>query len=374
MGSNMAIDWRKRLEDKIRDGVMWKDYIVYRLLNVFKFKPFPKQVKKILVVELLKMGDLLVATPTIRALKEQFNGAQVDVLVLPEMQSILKENKYVNQVLPYTTNAKQMIQQQKYDLGIMLHPGSFKVSWLLFTAGVKYRVGCTKSGIRYGKGFFLNRKIMPNNKWQHKIEDNLDVVRSIKINTTKKDIIFPINAAAKKRVKQLLKSAKKTVIGIHAPSQHRTQQWVPERFAEVADILIKKYKCSIVFTGTKNEAPYIKHITNNIKQKKNIINLAGKTNLQEYSAVIDAVDLLISVDTGAIHVASAVKTPTVALFGPTVPPFWGPSYKKSKVIWKEKEACVGCRKYTCVFNKDFECMKSITVIDVVQQVDQLLKK
>jgi lipopolysaccharide heptosyltransferase II len=360
----MPIHPIKQIEDKMRDLVMLKDYGIYLIFNLFKYKKFPKKVRRILVVELLRIGDVLVATPTIRALKEKFKEAKIDILVMPDMQGVLKTNPHLNQIIPNTAynTTKEILTNNNYDLAIMLHPGSIKMSKLLLSSKAKYRVGCAKSGIRYGKGFFLNKKVVPNNRWQHKIEDNLDVVRAIGVNTTNKAIELPVTTLLKKY---------KRIIGIHAPSQHRTQQWIPERFAEVADRLVKKYKCHIIFTGTKEEIPYINNVISRTQQKQKMLNLAGKTNLQEYIAVIAKLDLLISIDTGAVHIASATKTPTLALFGPTMPHFWGPSYKKSSVIWKEKEVCVGCRKYTCVFNKDYECMRSITVDDVMREVKKL---
>ena len=372
----MAIHLLKRIEDKTRDLVTWLDYGIYAAFNLFKFKPFPKKIERILVIEMLKGGDLLVATPAIRALKEKWKKADVDVLVLPETKELLKNNPHVKQTIPYSSfkETKEKIRKEKYDLAIMLHPGSWKISWLLFIARAKYRVGCAKSGITYGKGIFLNKKLEPNNVWQHKIEDNLDVIRSIGVDTKSKSIELPIDKAAKRKIDRVCKKYGKKLIGIHAPSLHKSQQWIPARFAEVADRLAQKYKTHIFFTGTKKDVSYVESIISQTQHKQKMVNLAGKTNMQEYIAIINKFDLLISIDTGAVHVASATQTPIVALFGPTIPLFWGPSYKKSSVIWKEKEACVGCRKYTCVFNKDFECMKSITVNDVIKQAAMLLKK
>ena len=198
----MPIHPLKRFEDKVRDFVMWLDYVVYALLNPFKFKSFPKKVERILVVELLRMGDLLVSTPSIRALKEKFKDAKIDVLVLPEMKELLKNNSFVDEVLIYASpkRTKEVLSSKKYDLSVILHPGSFKVSWLLFCSNIKYRLGCAKSGIRYGKGFFLNKKIKPNLVWQHKIEDNLDVVRSIGGDTSNKQIVLPVDKVAKKKI------------------------------------------------------------------------------------------------------------------------------------------------------------------------------
>lgn len=372
----MPIHTLKRLEDWTRDCVLWKDYLLYLLFNFFKFKRFPKKIDHILVVELLNVGDILVATPTIRALKEKWKDASIDVLVAQHCTELLKNNRDVHEVIPYTDSQtiRKRLREKKYDLAVLLHPGSFNISWLLFTAGIKYRAGCTKSGITYGKGFFLHKKIKPNNTWQHKIEDNLDVVRAIGADTKNKSIELLVDPSARKKTQVQLKKYGKNIIGIHAPSQHRSQQWISERFAAVADRLVEKYHCSILFTGTKTEREYITSIINKTKHKKQIANYAGKTNLQEFIALIDSLKLLISIDTGAIHIASARNIPTVALFGPTIPMFWGPSHEKKRVIWKKETACVGCRKYYCVFDKNYECMRSITVEDVLKEANLLLKK
>ena len=102
----MPIHPLKRLEDKTRDLVMYLDYFMYLLLNPFKFKPFPKKIQRILVVELLKVGDLLVATPTVRALKEKWKNAEIDMLVAPECAELLKRNTDVHESIPYTTFEK----------------------------------------------------------------------------------------------------------------------------------------------------------------------------------------------------------------------------------------------------------------------------
>jgi lipopolysaccharide heptosyltransferase II len=345
-------------------------------LNPFKWKRFPNVIRRILIVETLKIGDLLVATPVFRAVKKHWKNAEVDVLVAPACAELLQINTDVHEIIPYTdfNTLRKIIKGKKYDLAILLHEGSFSLSWLLFRAGITYRVGGTKTGIRYGKGFFLHKKIQPNNRWQHKIEDNLDVARAIGADTKNKRIELPVDPAAKRKIQAQLKKYGEKIFGIHAPSQHQSQQWIPERFAAVADRLVENYHCSIVFTGIKNEREYIETIIKQTTHKNSMINYAGKTTMQEFIALIDSLKLLISIDTGAIHIASARNVPTVALFGPTIPTFWGPSHERKRIIWKQETACVGCRKYYCVFDKNYECMRSITVEDVVNEAGLLLKK
>jgi heptosyltransferase II len=372
----MPINIMKRIQDFIRDGVQSKDYIIYLILNPFKFKPLPKTIKRILIIELLNIGDIITITPAIRALKHHYKQVKIDVLVKPAMKEVLKGNPHITNIITYKgyKRTKQEIKQKNYDLGFLFHPGSWKASMLLFSGKVKYRIGGTKTGIWYGKGFFLNKKIFPNNTWQHKIDDILDVIKAVKIEPKDKQLEIYTTKKAETKIKKYLKGKKKPIIGINAASSHWTQQWYPKKFAEVANNYITKSKATIIFTGTKNEKYQVEEIIKHVKKKKNILNLCGKTSFQELIALIKHLNLFLTIDSGATHIASALNTPTVTLFGPTIPTFWGPTGKNSSYIWKEKKACVGCRRYTCVYNKNHECMKSITPQEVMKESKKLLKR
>lgn len=365
----------RRIHDKISNFVMWLDYVVYLIFNPFKFKRFPKDIKKILIVELLQLGDLLVITPALRALKDKFKDAKIDVLVNKNTRDLLCGNKNINKILTYETfkNLMNKLRQNNYDIGVILHHGSFIISLALLLGKVKYRIGCTKVGLFSGKGFFLNKKIKPKLKWQHKIQDNLDVVRSIGVNTNNYKLEIHTDDNSREYVKKLFISNKiyeRPIIGIHPYSKHYTQRWYCDRFVKLADELIKNYKATIIFTGSKGEDGYVNEIIQNMTEEP--INLVGKTSLKQFIAIVEKLDLLISIDTSAIHIASALNKPVIALFGPTIPQFWGPTSDKSVAIWKP-EVCTGCRRYYCAI-KTHECMKSITVEDIKSYTNKILKK
>ncbi len=370
----MPIHPLKRLEDKTRDIVQNLDYLVYLLLNPFKFKQFPKVIKKILIVELFNIGDVIVITPALKALKQAYPDAEIDVLIKPGMQQVLQNNRNVTNCIQFSSFSEilKKIKKQNYDLGIILHPGSLQVSLLLLLARVKFRVGCTKSGITYGKGFFLNRKVFPNNVMQHKIEDNLDVLRSIHISPKNNNLELYPSVESEKKIKKLLSRKPHPIIGISAASKHWNQKWYPERFAEVANYYINNHNATIVFTGLEDEKIQVAEIIDKIEKKDNVLDLAGKTSLRELMSLIKNLDLLITIDSSTTHMASAFNTPVLALFGPTMPKFWGPAGKNSSYIWKEKEACVGCRKYYCIYNKNHECMKSISSKEVIEKSKSML--
>lgn len=362
----------KRMEDRLRDLAQIVDYCLYLLFNPFKFKHFPKQIKRILVVETLQLGDLLVATPVFRALRQHYPKAQIDVLVQPNTALLLQGNSSIDSIIPFTTFPEVLprLRERSYDLGILLHPASFKMGKLLLQAKVKYRVGATKAGFLSGKGFFLHKKIKHILREQHKIQDNLDVIRALGIQEKNTFLELPIEKKAAAVVHKFLKRFKGKKIIIHTSSKHRSHHWMPERFARLADILTHKYKATLFFTGTKEDYHEIVYILHHMKSKQKAHNLAGRTTLQQLIALVDAVDLVVTIDTSMTHIASARKTPLVVLFGPTMPSFWGPSSKNSRAL-RNESVCVGCRRSFCVYGKNYICMRSIYESDVLAEIGEV---
>jgi len=355
---------RVRMHDWLRNAAMLLDYAGYMACSLFKFKPFPEHIKKILVIELLRVGDLLAITPSLKALKKKFPQAQIDIVVQPSMKNVLAEDKNVNRIIAYKGNVSRLVRELKeegYDLGVLFHPGSLRMSLALLLGKVKYRIGGTPDvGILYGRGFFLHKKVKPSFRWQHKVDDNLLVVAGIGAQTNDRRMHISVNKKATVHVKQMLRKNNvgkyEKVVIVHPGSEYETQRWYPERFAEVADELMGKYKKKVVFTGVESQAKQVTDIIN--KMKKKPLNFVGKTNMQEYVALVDRAEMVVSVDTSIIHIASALNKRIVSLFGPTLPERWGPTSRKGAAI-QNKQVCTGCRRYRCLI-KTHECMKSIT--------------
>ncbi len=374
----MGIHILKKIEDWTRDCILVGNYILYLLLNQFKWKHFTKRIQKIIVVEELKIGDVLAATPVFEAIKRSYPRAQLDLLIDPATEAVIKGNPSVHKVV-HGTAARPFrevladIKKEQYDMGIVLHNGSFRTSLLLLLGEVKYRVGCTKVGLFTGKGFFLNKKIWPTTKWQHKIEDNLDVIRQIGIRGASRKIILPMKREAEEKIEPLLRRKRRIVV-VHTATKHLSNRWEEKKWVEIANKLLEDKEVTLFFTGTKEDHGAVTKILSGINEQKRVQNLCGKTSFDELAALVKRADLLITIDTSIVHVASAYNTPIIALFGPTIPAFWGPTGKNSVVIWKEKEACVGCRRSFCVYNKNYECMRKIGVGEVLGHAKEMLAK
>ena len=370
-----------RTEDKLRIISNTVDYSIHKTRNLFTKEPSLNNVKNILVIELKRIGDILVATPTFRALKNRFPDANIDVIVLPGMENVLYGNNNIHQVLAWDRdkikeNYSAYLQQikDKYDLAVILHNGTYEVSKLLKDANIRYRIGCTRVGFREPKGYSLTKQLLPDKKLKHKIEDNLDVLKLININNIEdKNPEAYITKKAEIGTKNLLKknniTNKDFIVILHTVSwTHPT--WFKERFAELADKLIEKYKAKIIFVGAEKEIEFIKEIQSSMKKKS--INLAGKTSIQELFALIKRADLVIGIDSASTNIAAAFKTPVIALFGAGDKTIWAPFSENSVSIQKD-EVCTACMKSECKWKGEryLECMKTIQVEDILRAVERL---
>ena len=370
-----------RTEDKLRIISNTLDYSIHKTRTLFTKEPSLNNVKNILVIELKRIGDILVATPVFRALKNRFPDANIDVIVLPGMENVLYGNNNIHQVLAWDRdkikeNYSAYLQQikDKYDLAVILHNGTYEVSKLLKEANIPYRIGCTRVGFREPKGYSLTKQLLPDKKLKHKIEDNLDVLKLININNIEdKNPEAYITKKAEIGTKNLLKknniTNKDFIVILHTVSwTHPT--WFKERFAELADKLIEKYKAKIIFVGAEKEIEFIKEIQSLMKKKS--INLAGKTSIQELFALIKRVDLVIGIDSASTNIAAAFKTPVIALFGAGDKTIWAP-YSENSISIQKDEVCTACMKSECKWKGEryLECMKAISVKDVLEAVENL---
>ena len=122
------------------------------------------------------------------------------------------------------------------------------------------------------------------------------------------------------------------LVGIHPGSRKKLKAWFPDRFAALADSIIKEYGAQVIFTGSPEEKEFIVGII--MKMDHAAVNLAGKTNLRQLSGIIGKLDLFICNDSAPLHIASAMKTPTVAIFGPSKSKETGPYGNTQRVVEK----------------------------------------
>ena len=315
------------------------DIIGYIPFFWLKFKRF-KEPKRILLIRLEHIGDVLLTTPAFRALRKRFPNAQIDVLVREFTAPVLQKN--ISNVIvwnaPWLSNigkkdswssVRRMIlklRKNKYDLAIDFHGDPRNI--LFATKVAKYRVGF---GCR-GFGFLLN-KVVPYGK-QHVISRNLSLAKAVGANVSDKRMELNLSASDERFAKSALKGAVKPVM-IAAGSGRRQKNWIDSRWAEVADKLIEK-GATIVLVGSKGEAEMVKCIQDQTHYSEKIINLCGKTTITQLAGVIKHCKLVLGPDSGPMHIARALNTPLLGLYFVDSPREWGYNEPKFQNIKQDK--------------------------------------
>ncbi|MEM2916058.1 MAG: glycosyltransferase family 9 protein [Candidatus Woesearchaeota archaeon] len=299
--------------------------------------------KRILLIRLEHIGDVLMTTPTFRALRKRFPKAQIDVLVRDFAAPVVQKNKNISNVIVWNApwlsrlgrrepwaSVQQMIRKlrkNKYDVAIDFHGDPRNI---LFASRIaRYRIGF---GCR-GFGFLLN-KVVPYGK-KHMIDRNLSLAKALGADTSDRRMELQLSPADERFAKSALKGITRPVC-ISIGSGKKEKNWLEERWAEVADSLIEKYNATIILTGGKGDAEIVNSLQNRIQHKEKVLNLCGKTSLFQLAAVIKYCKLLLSPDSGPVHIARTMNTPLLELCFLDDPKEWGYNEPKFQNIKRNK--------------------------------------
>lgn len=314
-------------------------YFVWLFLDPSKFVRIDhKRIKRILVINLGFIGDLLATTPMISALKNKFN-AEVSVLVNKQMKEVLHGNKEISKVITYKgkfSEDLENLQREDFDLAVIVWPGSLKVSLLCLLARIPYRIGTTQTGLLEGKGYFLTRKVWPSLKEKHKVLENLDIAGLVGAEARNPKVDFSFSKEDERFVGRFLSKEKirEPIVVIHAGKRgkfYAEYSWSLENFARVADFLVDTYGASIILSGGTGEEAIAEKICGMARRKKKVHVVAGKFNLGQFAALLKRSRLLISIDTATVHIASTspIKVPMVIL-NVKYPRIWHPYIPKDR--------------------------------------------
>lgn len=325
------------------------------------------------------IGDMVMATPILSDLRKAYPQARITAMCRAPICDLLKEDPEIDELFCFSKassfsrrdekkNIIEKLRQGKYDLGVLL-THSFSSAWWFWQGRVKNRLGYDCNGRR----FFLTHPVQ--------LPDNLEKQHLV---ITYKKLLEPLGIAVSNTPPRLFISQKEVeeaaallrqhgvmpnnlVIGINPGATYGSAKcWLPERFREVVERLLTNPRIYIVFFGDQSTAPLVKEICQGFQHR--VINLAGMTSLREVAALIKLCNVLLTNDSGPMHIADAIGTQLVALFGSTNEVVTGP-YRQGKVIHKHVE-CSPCYQRSCPI--DFRCMKRIEADEVYKAIVELL--
>ncbi len=325
---------------------------------------------RILIIKPGAMGDLLHLTPVLRGLKEQFPEAKVTVLVgSTASRELFRYNPNVDGTIVYDRwnehrtlrglwTLRQLLKQGRYDLVINFQRSNLK-TWLLASAAFPCRL------LIYHK---------TRNRVIHAVEDHFKTVAPLRIPHDGPELEFYIGARDMTWARSFLDdhgALGHTIVALNLGASNRIKCWSPRQFAGVADRLADD-GIRVLLIGGEMERDLADELQALLRRP--CLDLVGALSIGQLGAILASCHLLVSGDTGPLHLATAVKTPVVALFGAIDPERTGPVGDGHRVLRHTEVACVPCNDRKCRNAVYLECMEKITVDEVYLAVMERIGK
>jgi heptosyltransferase-2 len=328
------------------------------------------------------LGDSMMASPVVSVVHKAFPQSRINILSKPNMASFWRGFSEVHEVLVIekgldgTIGTIREIKKRKFDIALAL-PTSFSSAFLLFAADIPVRVGWGGEG----RDLFLTNVVpAPKPRQKHLVWEYLELVHrglGRPMASSAIQLSFPLDSKISQEVKNLLKSLKvNSKLGLVALGPGATcgpaKRWPLAYWKRLIPKILKSGKETLLVIGGKEEREYLSDLWKDFPEKdaKRLVSLVGKTDTRVLAGVLDECKLLITNDTGPMHVAAAVGTLTVAIFGSTSPTWTRPFGLGHEVIYKNTE-CSPCYQKTCPIG--YICLNRITVDEVFQIARKKLK-
>jgi len=322
------------------------------------------------------IGDLVMATPVLADIRHAFPSASITAMCKRPLCDLLLKDPSIDEIFCFAKPENGFLRREerdiiekiragKYDVGILL-TNSFSSAWWFWLGGVQRRIGRSKC---FRSWLLTDRIEVPEKGAEHEVVSYKRLLAPLQIplSTTAPKLFF--DDSERKMAQKLLYQRGyvegKPLVGINVGASYGSAKcWPPERFRQLANELLQDPNLFLVFFGDSATTALVKDVVKGLPPRA--IDIAGVTSLRELGCLIQACSVLVTNDSGPMHMAAAVGTPLVALFGSTEPVATGPYGAADAVIYK-KASCSPCFERVCPKNH-FRCMKDIEVEEVVAKV------
>ncbi len=335
--------------------------------------------KNLLVRGVNWVGDAVMTLPALRVLRKALPETRISLFAKPWVSPLFEKDPNIDETIIYGDKYQGIIGKIKVSrvlskkgfCSAILFQNAFEAALIAFLAGIRERVGYNRDG----RGFLLTTAIpMPRNgQKKHHIYYYLNLIEQLGIKAEFSVPYIYLSLDERLSARELLKEMKRPILGINPGAAFGSaKRWFPDRFAEVANWFLKDTSGSVVIFGGKNEVGIAQEINKLIPENKLL--LAGKTSLRELISIISECDVFITNDSGPLHIAYAVGTPLVGIFGSTDPELTGPppqAEECSAVVIVHNLPCAPCFERKCR-KKDLTCMYDVTSDDVYLGMKKIL--
>jgi heptosyltransferase-3 len=347
-------------------------------------------VRRALVVKLRHHGDVLLSSPVFRVLKDRAPHVEIDALVYADTRDMLAGHPAISEIHGIDRAWRRQglalqarregelfarLRERRYQLLVHL-TDHWRGAWLSHALRPRWSVAPVRDS-RLWKWSFSHRYALPRFTPRHTVETNLDALRRLGIYPTdeEKRLVMVPGAEAEARVDDLLAShrlAARSFIQVHPTSRWLFKTWTEEKNAELLRRLVRDGH-RVVVTGAPDARE--KAIVGRILAAagEGVTDLCGALTLREMAALSARARLFFGVDSAPMHIASAVGTPVVALFGPSGEKVWGPWRVAHRIVTSD-HPCRPCGNDGCGGGKVSECLTELSVERVYSAVNDLLSQ
>jgi len=344
-----------------------------------------REIKRVVVRGTNWVGDSVMTVPALRALRRLLPDAKITLAIRPSAKGIFSEVDFIDEVLVYDRrNAFSVVSQirewrrRQFDLAVLFQ-NAFEAALIPFFAGVPIRLGYSTES----RQAMLTHPL-PVPDWRsskHEVFYYLYLITALEqllsgtstVCEADPDISLAISDWRKHDAAELLRSygideARSIVALCPGSINSRAKRWPAESYAALADRLLEQQK-QVLLIGSRDEIDVTNEVTSRMRHQPVV--LTGKTSLDQITAVLAMVDLVVTNDTGPAHIAAALGCPTIVIFGPTNPLTTRPFSFKAEIL-RHPPDCAPCMLRDCPI--DHRCMTAITVDEVFERSQALLKR
>jgi lipopolysaccharide heptosyltransferase II len=341
-------------------------------------------IERVLLIQLGDIGDVVLTLPTIKAIRESRASRTLYVVVREHGRELLEDCPWVDGVISvekrqgnlleklfYQKGFVQTLRGKKFGAAIDLRTGT-RGAVLSYVSGAQLRIGRYADDGRLWRNRLFTHLVKPENEMeQYSSLHSLNIVAPFKVGARGTDPELTVTSEREMRAERILReeglASDRSLIALHPFSRWRYKEWPFENYIALIDHIGSRYPVHIAITGSADEKGRAAHLVK--EARADAYNLAGKTTIGDLAGVLKKCRLVIGIDSAAIHIAAAVGTPTVTIFGPSAPVNWAPRGEQHEVIFKDMP-CVPCRQKGCHHSAVSQCLQELEVGEVVEVLDK----
>lgn len=339
----------------------------------------PEPPRKVALVRASRIGDFVCATPAFQALRQALPKAEMTLIGMPFVEELVERSPHLDRFVAFpgfpgmaeqffnprqTVQFFQQMQAEQFDLAVQMHGSGVYSNPFTLMLGARTTAGFVREGDPAGR---LDAAL-PMPQRENEVRRCLALMKFLGASPQGEKTEFPLWSQDVAAAEKLLAATQPPLIGLHPAAREATKRWAPERFIAVGTELARQYGGTVVVLGGKDEWQLAQMVVQGIGEAS--LNLAGRTSLAVLGAVVSRLRVLVTNDSGPAHVAYALSTPTVTVFGGTDPVVWGPLPDARHRVLLHEVPCRPCDYGVCPVG--YTCLEGVTVHSVVEAAQDVM--